>query len=178
MKFFLVLFKSKNNLLFPITASFLGWSVTLDSNNDQEHVCRLVTLLSQRGMHTQGSAAGSSCRNVAPDHGPQTPRDPQEVKAATLCLANCYVGSFDCQGVFKASLGEEVKPPKFLILKLGFSADILVYAKRVKDFFESLKTLWVMLWFPDLTHRELWLREVNTFIWGSPAHLSSPDHFC
>lgn len=41
----------------------------------------------------------------------------------------------------KAALGEKAKPPKFLILKLGFSADILVYAKRVKDVFESLKTL-------------------------------------
>lgn len=45
------------------------------------------------------------------------------------------------RSLFKAALGEKVKPPQFLILKLDFSADILAYAKRVKDFFESLKTL-------------------------------------
>ena len=42
---------------------------------------------------------------------------------------------------FQGCSGRKSEPPQFLILKLGFSADILVYAKRVKDFYESLKTL-------------------------------------
>lgn len=45
------------------------------------------------------------------------------------------------RSLFKVALGRKSEPPQFLILKLDFSADILVYAKRVKDFFESLKTL-------------------------------------